>query len=1094
MDSVLRSADDILSGQGAACRELVDFLQEEAALLGPGGEVLHLNPPLVALLAACSVSLPLRSLLLAGDEQKDPAEHSFPATRQGVFLSDNEGHPIPFSVHYLSVGMSPDSLRIALISRRNDESSIPSTGSHVVSSLGLREVPGRRDIPCERETWSSIPPRGAAAEENPRVLADAEEEIRRFRTLMEGETELVCRTREDGTIVYVNNAFCRFFSAKRNDEVELSQFLPLLPSPPASAGNTLSAAMESTSPARIEQRALRADGELRHLEWLHQMLVDEAGVCKEHQWMGRDVTDERTAQVFLALVSEVTEALSGPISPSAAIKKTLGAICRHLEWDDAVLLSASEPSQQLAIEEGWNVGWGVNPIAAHAAVARIVLETEATVWIENTASEQRFSSFGEFRSVVGFPVRYNDRVIAVVECLCHARKRRNAGEQSLLEMLGRQVGNFRARRDAEERLRQSTNDLESVIQERTGELASALDAFANSEIRFRAMFESAPLGVALLSSDGTIFERNPTFEKMLGYPEGRMPAISFQDFVHPSDRGPVTEYFREILDGLSARPGFEVIFVKPHGETVLGLLSAAAMLLEGRQTAFIIAMVKDVTERRIVEEELQESESRFRTVFDEAPVGIALVDANQQYLRVNHVLHEMLGYEAGELNGKNLSLIVHPDYLDQDREYLRRMSDGDLTHYQEERRYLRRDGSVMWGKLRAAAVRGVDGRFLYSLRLVEDITATRAIARQMRMLAHTITSMNESVAITDDTGRIMSVNNAFLRTFGYAEAECAGLSVFTMLPEDTRELVIKEIAHATERGGWTGQLRVLRKNGELFPIVLSTSIVYDEARTPIAVVGIARDITERTRLQERLAEAERRRLADLRRFAISVQRAQEEERQRISRELHDDICQRLSGMKLNIEVLADELNLKERKAGKMLRGFRKQCEQTLAAVRRLSSNLRPAVLDDFGLPVAVNLLAREFTKEHSVPVEIEVDDIALHHLDPQVEIALYRITQEGLTNIACHARATKVWYSLHFDATHARMKLRDNGEGFDHQRIAEAREEGHGMGLISMRERAELLGGSFELQSAVGKGTIIGVTIPLEYWTREEQDEDSHRR
>jgi signal transduction histidine kinase len=270
-------------------------------------------------------------------------------------------------------------------------------------------------------------------------------------------------------------------------------------------------------------------------------------------------------------------------------------------------------------------------------------------------------------------------------------------------------------------------------------------------------------------------------------------------------------------------------------------------------------------------------------------------------------------------------------------------------------------------------------------------------------------------------------------------------------------------------------------------------VVRGETGRPIALVGIAWDITEQRRLQEKLAEAEKRRLADLRRFAVSVQRAQEDERQRISRELHDDICQRLSGMKLNLEVLEDDFKVRDKKTYRTLRGFKKQFEQTITEVRRLSSNLRPTVLDDFGLTIALNLLGREFEKAHKIPVRVELGDPTLKHLDPQIEIALYRIAQESLTNIAKHANASLVTLRLALSGSAVVLSVNDNGTGFDPKNIPHSQRPGHGLGLISMRERAELLGGTWEIQSVPDKGTTIHVTIPVGVSTNHEEIQD-HRR
>ncbi|HEX9006346.1 MAG TPA: PAS domain S-box protein, partial [Bacteroidota bacterium] len=449
---------------------------------------------------------------------------------------------------------------------------------------------------------------------------------------------------------------------------------------------------------------------------------------------------------------------------------------------------------------------------------------------------------------------------------------------------------------------------------------------------------------------------------------------------------------------------------------------------------------------------------------------------------------DMLGYSPGELEGKVIEDVVFPKDIAEDRKNLQEMVAGNLVRYQLEKRYLRKDGGIAWGALNATAIRSSSGEFLYSLRLVEDITRKREAEQQIHMLAHTVTSMNECVIICDTNYRILSVNIAFLRTFGFEESEILGLPVSALRAPDATRAQLRSVVEGTLTGGWTGELMVSRKNGEVFSILLSTSVVREEKGNPVALVGIARDITEQKRLQHRLEEAERKRLEDLRRFAINVQRAQEEERQRISRELHDDICQRLSGMKLNMEVFEDEVRNTDRKIYRALRSFRKQFEQTITEVRRMSSNLRPTVLDDFGLTIAINLLTREFEKAQKIKVKVETGDPSLRHLDPQVEIALYRIAQESMANIAKHSGASQVTLSLRQHEHEVELIVADNGKGFEDVDALQARKEGHGLGLISMRERAELLGGTCVIESAKDRGTTIHVTIPLEAHANHEEN------
>ena len=909
----------------------------------------------------------------------------------------------------------------------------------------------------------------------------------RYRAIVEEQTELVSRFRTDGTLTFVNEAFRRFFGRERDDLVGTT-FTPVLhPDDIERVQQQIASITPEARSITIENRIVRPDNDIRWVQWTFTGLYDELGGFIEFQTVGRDITERKNAEILLALQYEATRALAESSTVSEANTRALKAICENLGWDLGILWKIDGTAEMLRFEGIWHVPGVESIMVEHSLLPELdlpsrVWKKKKPLWIPgNIEGPERIgTSEGGFKAVFAFPVKIAGTVIAVVECFSRTIMQITPGMLQTLETIGHQIGNYRDRKIAEESVRKAAEELEARVKQRTEQLAGALEALSNSEMRFRAMFEGAPLGIALLSATGTIIERNPTLERMLGYQEGGLYGMSMNALAHPEDLPLYEEQFQSLVNGSQNQYRMELRYLRRDGSVLWGSLSCSSMHFEGSVSPFIITMIKDVTERKEMEEELRVSENRFRTIFEESPIGIALVDRDGRFIQVSHTFVEMIGADARELFTMNINDFAHVEDGPADQQRFRDLVERRRSRYQMEERFHRKDGSMAWANLNAAAIRSGTGEFLYGVRLVEDITLRKETEKRMQMLAHTITSMKESVIITDVNLAIISVNEAFLTTFGYDEREILGRHVSFLRPQGSPKTELTGIFQETLVSGWTGELHASRKNGEVFPMVLSTSVVRGETGRPVALVGIARDVTEQKRLQERLAEAEKRRLADLRRFAISVQRAQEDERQRISRELHDDICQRLSGMKLNMEVLEDDFKSKDKKTFRTLRGFKKQFEQTITEVRRLSSNLRPTVLDDFGLTIALNLLGREFEKAHKIDARVELGNPTVKHLDPQVEIALYRIAQESLTNIAKHANASHVTLRLGLDASSVVLTVRDDGKGFDPKELPHSKRPGHGLGLISMRERAELLGGTWEIHSAPSEGTTIQVTIPVE--------------
>ena len=210
--------------------------------------------------------------------------------------------------------------------------------------------------------------------------------------------------------------------------------------------------------------------------------------------------------------------------------------------------------------------------------------------------------------------------------------------------------------------------------------------------------------------------------------------------------------------------------------------------------------------------------------------------------------------------------------------------------------------------------------------------------------------------------------------------------------------------------------------------------------------------------------------------ATQILNAQEQERKRIARELHDETSQILTSLLISLALLDESVSTEE--AHERIADTRALAHQTLRAVRNLSIDLRPSALDDLGLLPAL----RWYIKEYQQKCCIEADLIATgmqERLSPEMETAIYRIIQESLTNTAKHAQARKVWVMLAGEKSHIRATVRDDGRGFDVQALLKRPWQDRGLGLAGMMERASLLGGTIDIQSSYGAGTSIDVVLPL---------------
>jgi PAS domain S-box-containing protein len=352
-----------------------------------------------------------------------------------------------------------------------------------------------------------------------------------------------------------------------------------------------------------------------------------------------------------------------------------------------------------------------------------------------------------------------------------------------------------------------------------------------------------------------------------------------------------------------------------------------------------------------------------------------------------------------------------------------------------------------------------------------------------------IRSSMEAIVTVDEFQRVVIFNPAAEQVFGVSAMEAIGAPLSRFVPERFRA------AHAqhVERFGETGVserqmgrprrvLHGLRANGEEFPIEASISQIRDDSGKLFTVM--LRDVTERVRAEEAL----RRSREELRELSANLQNVREAEKTRIARELHDDLGQQLTALKIDLSAL--ERRLGEEDATDVparLAGMRNLIDSTVASLRRIAADLRPVMLDDLGLVPAIEWLANDFTNRYGIAVERDLDADATVFSSAAAS-ALFRIVQEALTNVARHAEAGLVEIKLKVDGPNCVLRIADDGLGAtgdpaDRQRDA-LRDKS--FGLLGIRERARMLDGTVLIDTAPGKGFAMTITFALHALQSEE--------
>jgi PAS domain S-box-containing protein len=341
-------------------------------------------------------------------------------------------------------------------------------------------------------------------------------------------------------------------------------------------------------------------------------------------------------------------------------------------------------------------------------------------------------------------------------------------------------------------------------------------------------------------------------------------------------------------------------------------------------------------------------------------------------------------------------------------------------------------------------------------------------------IGEVVNSAMDAIVSTDASQRIVLYNAAAERMFHWSRESILGQPLDKLIPQRFHSMHRKHVENFRREGTISRRMQRqsvlagVRANGEEFPIEASISKHSENGGTVFTV--IVRDVTERARADEALRKSQE----ELRELGAAAHSIREQEQRRVARELHDELGQALTALKMDVAWLGAQLREGEDAVARKLGAMQAMLDGTVAATRRISADLRPLMLDDLGLIPAAEWLVQNFSERSGIRCELEIGAPDLELQDPQAS-ALYRILQESLTNVARHAKASQVEVRLDRTGGAVTLRVRDDGRGFS---VNEAR-KGKSYGLLGLRERTYLLGGEVRIDSEPGKGTTIEVSVPL---------------
>jgi PAS domain S-box-containing protein len=474
---------------------------------------------------------------------------------------------------------------------------------------------------------------------------------------------------------------------------------------------------------------------------------------------------------------------------------------------------------------------------------------------------------------------------------------------------------------------------------------------------------------------------------------------------------------------------------------------------------------REIEERKQIEVVLRESEERFRTLTTLSPVAIYVSDAQGNCIYVNNCWCEMSGLTPAEAQGDGWIKALHPDDRGQVasawHEMVRTGGSWGLEY-----RFTTPAGKITWVYGTAAPLPDSTGQVIGYIGTNTDITpmreAYKGIEKEQQRLFALLDELPAYVYLRAGDYTIRFANKIFRQNFGDpASARCYELVYRASEPcRDCRQITDTLDREATQRD-------VTAFNNHSYQLLEYPFTDSDGAQL---MLHMGFDITERKKSEEAVRESEQK----LRLLSSQLLTLQEQERKRLASELHDSISQTLSAAKFGLEsIIQQENHALQAGSTQTIAASVQMLGHAIEEVRKISTDLRPSIIDDLGIVAAIGWFCREFQVLYE-PITIE-QNLALQEEDvpARLKIVIFRVLQEAMNNSVRHSSAGRISVCLKKTAGTLVLEIRDNGSGFAAEKLREKNSRSGGLGLISMKERVEFAGGAFSLESGSGSGTAV---------------------
>lgn len=605
-------------------------------------------------------------------------------------------------------------------------------------------------------------------------------------------------------------------------------------------------------------------------------------------------------------------------------------------------------------------------------------------------------------------------------------------------------------------------------------------ALRKQRSRLLALVEGLPHGLLELDAQGLIVFANPAYRLILGAQSSDLSRLPL--WAHAASQAESEalrrefERFRAVCPLRGTFDTYTAQLRRMDGGVRDVRFDWGRTDEEGTSST-ITAVVTDVTNYKQASRRLQDIQQRYQALFDHNPDPVYLFDAHGHYLDRNDAAVALTGLTRDEALGQSIDRLVAEEDLPAAQAGLARALKGEPEWMQV--RVRTKAGETRHLDVTAVPLMvdgDVSGAFVIAKQITERVEAERRLRESEQRYRALFEPNPDAVYTLDPNGYFTSANPATARITGHSIQELLGQSFASLIAAEDLPRTYEHFYRALGGEPQYFSIKLARKDGaEMYVDVTAAPYVVDGQ--VLGVAGISKDVTARVAAEEHLSASRE----ELRRLSGFLQTAQENERRRIARELHDELGQYLSALKMNVAWLRRHIpqDSSPSAIGQLDR-MDSTIDATVESVRRLAANLRPVLLDELGLTAACEWLIEDFGRRTGIACSLQIrpDDL---QAEEEVSTACFRILQEALTNVTRHAQAAHVSVHLELEGHCLRLVVKDDGIG-----LPKGERDPRSFGLIGMRERTHALGGSFQIDSCPGEGTSIHARLPLQPETPKE--------